>query len=115
MCSIVSHDKKQPSYEDEEISIWDRPIPKNATIEALESLGATLNFIGIFIKLFDGNYEVICGKYNKAMEKMLQKIPTIKSKPHIQGKKLQKLLTEIGVGWYMEKILRDYHYLGYQN
>ena len=44
MCYIVAHDRKQPSYEDEEISIWDMPIPKNATKEALEALGATLIF-----------------------------------------------------------------------
>ena len=35
MCSIIAHDKEQPSYEDEEISIGDRPIPKNEKIEAL--------------------------------------------------------------------------------
>ena len=39
---------KKKSYEDEEISIVDRPIPKNATIESLESLVATLNFIDCF-------------------------------------------------------------------
>ena len=31
LCYIVAHNKKQPSYEDEEISIGDRPINKNAT------------------------------------------------------------------------------------
>ena len=31
MCSIVAHDKKQPSYSYEEISIGDRIIPKNST------------------------------------------------------------------------------------
>ena len=31
MCSIVAHDKKQPTYEDEEISIGDRRIPKHVT------------------------------------------------------------------------------------
>ena len=31
MCSIITHDKQQPSYEDEEISIGDRPILNNAT------------------------------------------------------------------------------------
>ena len=35
MCSIVAHDKKQFAYEYEEISIGDRPIPKNITTEAL--------------------------------------------------------------------------------
>ena len=31
MCSIVAHDKKQPSYKDEKSSIGNRPIPKNVT------------------------------------------------------------------------------------
>ena len=33
MCSIVAHDKKQPLYEDEEISIEYGKIPKNKTTE----------------------------------------------------------------------------------
>ena len=33
--SILAHDKKESSYEGEESSIGDRPIPKNATAEAL--------------------------------------------------------------------------------
>ena len=36
--------KKQPSYEDEDISIGDRPITKNTPTESLEALGATLKF-----------------------------------------------------------------------
>ena len=98
MCYIVAHDRKQPSYEDEEISIGYRPITKNATTEALESLGATLIFFDIWLKLFDHNYDVICEMYNRAMKNMFQKIPTIKSKPFSQGQKLQKLMTEIGGG-----------------
>ena len=47
MCSIISHEKK-PSYEDEESSIGYKPIPKNKTTEALEALGANLNFIGFW-------------------------------------------------------------------
>ena len=31
MCYLVAHNKIQPVYEDEEISIGDRLIPKNAT------------------------------------------------------------------------------------
>ena len=81
------------SYEDEEISIGDRPIPKNATTESLEALGATLNFIDIWLKLLDQNCEVRCGMYNKAMKNMFQKISTIKSKPLSQGKKLERLMT----------------------
>ena len=40
------------------------------------------------------------------MKNMFQKIPTIKLKPLSRGKKLQKLLTEIGGGWYVEKITK---------
>ena len=73
MSSIIAHDKKQPSYEDEEISIGDRPKPKNAKTKPLEALGATLNFIDFWFKMFHHNYEVICGIYNKAMIKLLKK------------------------------------------
>ena len=45
--------KKQPTYEDDESSIKYRPIPKNETTEALEALGATLNFIDICIECLD--------------------------------------------------------------
>ena len=103
MCYIISHDKKQSLYEDEEIVIGDRPIPNNATTESLKALGTTLNFIDFWLKHFDHNYEVRCGMYNKAMKKLFKKIPTMKSKPLSQDKKHQKLLTEIGGGWYMEK------------
>ena len=41
MCSIVAHDWKQLSYEDEESSIGYMPIPKNATTESFEALGAS--------------------------------------------------------------------------
>ena len=78
MCSIVAHDIKKTSYEDEEISIGDRKIPNNATAEVLESLVATLKFIYFWFKLCHHNYEVRCGMYNKAMKKLFKKIPTIK-------------------------------------
>ena len=35
MCSLVAHDKKLPDYEDDEISIGDRLIPKHVTTEEL--------------------------------------------------------------------------------
>ena len=40
------------------------------------------------------------------MNNMFQKTPTIKSEPLSQGKKIQKLLTEIGGGWYMKKMTK---------
>ena len=85
MCSIIAHDKKQPLYEDKENSIGDIPIPKNATTEALEALGATINFIDCCIKLFEFNYVVICVMYEKAMKNMFQNIPTVPSKPFSSG------------------------------
>ena len=74
------------------------PIPKNATTEALEALGTTLNFIGFWIKLFDHNYELWYGMSNKSMKKLFKQIPTMKSKPLSQDKKHQRLLTETGGG-----------------
>ena len=59
VCSIFARDKQQTLYDNDEISIVDRPIPKNATTKLLEALGATLNFIGCWIRLFYHNYEVI--------------------------------------------------------
>ena len=53
MCSLVAHDKIKTAYEYDESSIGDRSIPKNATTEALEALGATINFIDIWLKLFE--------------------------------------------------------------
>ena len=35
ICSLVAHDKIQPYYEDDEISIGDRLIPKHVITEAL--------------------------------------------------------------------------------
>ena len=35
ICSLVAHDKIQPAYEDDEISIGDISIPKYATTKAL--------------------------------------------------------------------------------
>ena len=36
-------------------------------------MGDTLNFIDIWPKLFDHNYDVRCEIYNRAMKKMFQK------------------------------------------
>ena len=74
LCSLTAYDKKQPDYEDEEMSIGDSNIRIRIT-------GSTLNFIGIWIKLLDHNYEVICEIYNKAMKDMFNQIPTKMTKP----------------------------------
>ena len=51
MCSLISHYKKLPDYEDDESSIGDMLITKHVKTEALEAFGATLNFINIYLKL----------------------------------------------------------------
>ena len=56
--------------------------------------------------MLDHNYYVRREAYNVAMKDMFQKIPTIKLKPLIKGQKSQKLMTEIGGGWYMEKLTK---------
>ena len=75
MCSIAAHDQKQPAYKDEEISIGDRIIPKHITSEALEVLGATLNFIYIWLKLFDQNYDARRVAYSTAIKYTIKKHP----------------------------------------
>ena len=35
-------------------------------------------YIGMWFKLIDHNYEVICGIYNKSMKKLFKQIPTMK-------------------------------------
>ena len=56
------------------------------------------------------NYEVICEMYNKSMKYMFKTIPTKMTKPFSPKQKFQKLMTEIGGGWYMEKLLMYYHH-----
>ena len=68
MCSIISHYKQQPLYEDEEISIVDRPIPNNANNRSIKSTGFHLKFYFIWFKLFNRNYEIRFKMYNKAMK-----------------------------------------------
>ena len=73
-------------------------------------MGATLNFIDVWIKLSEENYEARSVIYNKAMKDMFKQIHTKMSKPLSPKQKVQKLMTEICGGWYMETFLRDYHH-----
>ena len=90
---------KNPAYEDEESSIGDRIIPKHVTTEAVEALGATLNFIEICLKMLDKDYEARRLAYITAMKDMFKQIHTTMTKPLITKQKVQKLMTEIGGGW----------------
>ena len=62
-------------------AVGDRSIPKNATTEALVSLGATLNFIDIWFKLFEDNYDARCVAYITATKDMFKQRPQTMSKP----------------------------------
>ena len=107
MCSLVAHDKKLLAYEDDENSIGDSLKHKHVTTEALEALGDTLNFIEMWLKLVEDNYEIRCAMYNKDMKEMFKQIPTTITKLLIPKQKVQKIMAEIGRGWYMETLLRD--------
>ena len=80
MCYLVAHDKMQPDNEDDEISIGDRSILEYATTKLLKTLGATINFIDIWIKLFFDNYYAICYAYVNAMKHIFKQIPLTMSK-----------------------------------
>ena len=70
--SLVPHDKLQLDYKYYEISIGDRSIPDNATTKSLEALGATINFIYLWFKLFLENYNARCYAYINAMKEMFK-------------------------------------------
>ena len=103
MCSLFAHDKILPDYEDDEISLVDSSIPKDATPKSLEALCATINFIDIWIKLFLANYSARRDAYVNAMTEMFKQIPLTIKKLITPKQKFQKLMTDIGGVWYMEK------------
>ena len=76
MCSIVAHDLKKPAGEYDESGIGDRLIPKHVTIEALYSMGDTLNLIENWIKILDNNYDARRVSYSTSMKDMFKQIPT---------------------------------------
>ena len=75
MCYLVAHDRLQLDDEDYVSSIGDRAIPNDATIKTLEALGATFNFIDIWLKLLRENYCALSESYINAMKEMFMKIP----------------------------------------
>ena len=74
MCSLVSRDRLQSDYEDDESSIGDKAIPNDATIKKLEALGDTFNFIDILLKLLSENYCTQTESYINAMKEMFMQI-----------------------------------------
>ena len=68
MCSLVAHDTLEPDYKYDESSIVDRAIPNDVTIKTIYSLGATYNFIYIWLRLLRGNYCARSESYSNAVE-----------------------------------------------
>ena len=102
MCSLVAHDRMKDNKEDDESSLGDREIPKDSTVKSLNSLGATFNFIDIWLHNFRHNYYSRSESYTVAMVEMFKKIPRNVGKPLTTREKNQKLITDIGGGWYLE-------------
>ena len=51
--------------------------------------------------------------YSKIKEldiNLFKQIPQTIKKPLTPKQKFQKIMTDIGGGWYMEKVIRDYHH-----
>ena len=74
MCSLVAHDRMQDNKQDNESSIGDRVIPKDATVKSLKSLGATFNFIEIWLHNFCHNYFARSESYRVSMVEMFKAI-----------------------------------------
>ena len=75
MYSLVAHDRMQDNKQDDESSIGDRVIPNDATVKELRSLGATFNFIDIWLHNFRHTYFARSESYTVAMVEMFKTIP----------------------------------------
>ena len=89
MRSLVAHDRIQENKPDDESSIGDIVIPNDATIKALKSLGATFNFIDIWLHNFCENYFARSESYRLVMVEIFKTIPQNVEKPLISGEKNQ--------------------------
>ena len=75
MCSLVAHDRLKLDYKYYESSIGNMAIPDDTPMKTLETLGATINFIDIWLKFFRGNFNARFDAYINAMKVMFRKIP----------------------------------------
>ena len=69
-------------------------------------MGYTLNFIDIWLKLLEYNYDTRRVAYITAMKEMFKQIYLTKIKVLSPKQKVQKLMIKIGGGWYLEKSAR---------
>ena len=64
-------------------------------------MGTTINFIDIWIKLFEDNYDFRRVAYITSIKEMFNKLTQTMIKALTPKQKVQKLMTDIGGGWYM--------------
>ena len=100
MCYLVAHDKIQPAYEDDGRSIGYRSIPKYATKKHQKHWLPLLILLIYGFNFFD-YYDARCEAYINAMKEMFNQIPQTMIKKHTTKQKFQKVLTDIGGGWYI--------------
>ena len=103
MCSLFAHDRLQTNYQEDDISIGDKVIPKNATVDALHSLGATFIFIDIWLHTLIKIFFVQKHSYETAMGEMFKTTPKNDGIKLTSSEKNQRLITDIGGGWYLDK------------
>ena len=106
ICSLFAHDRMQDNKQDYESNVSDRVIPNDATVKELKSLGATFNFIDIWLHNFCDNYFDRSESYRVAMVEMFKTIPQNVENPLTPREKTQKLITDIGDGWFWKNVSR---------
>ena len=103
MYSLVAHYRLQENKTDDESSIGYIVIPNDATVKVLKSLGATFNLIDTWLHNFCEMYFDRSESYRLAMNEMFKTIPQNVENPLTSREKNQKLITDIGGGWYLKK------------
>ena len=76
------------------------------TTETLEALVTTINYIDIWLKILEKNDDNRGIAYITDMKDIFKQIPLTMIKALTIKQKVQKLMTEIGGGWYTKKTLR---------
>ena len=69
-------------------------------------MSITICFIDIWLKLLRENFDARCDAYINAMKIMFMQIPQTNKIALTTKQKIQKLMTDIGGGWYMGKSAR---------
>ena len=104
MFAIDAHEKMNQQEHDDGSSGGGYPLSSNSTTEALDSLGATIAFIGCWIKALELNLLERCHMYVFTMKILFLKTPVELPKQTSPKEKIQSLLHDIWGSWYMKKL-----------